>query len=121
MRKRLEKYCAYFVAYNKKPEKILFPFLGLSKVVFVTEESSSMISEGISSQKPIYTLSPKEAHPDSNYKKILQKFLIKKRIKRIEISRFEDFKVHLEDFKTIKTDSYVEMAKKMKAIEVDTE
>lgn len=114
LRKRLEEHCAYFVAYNEKPEKVLLPFLGSSKVVFVTEESSSMISEGISSQRPIYTLSPEEAYPDSNYQKILQKFFLKKSIKRIEILQFQDFKVHLEDFNTIETDSYVEIAKRIK-------
>lgn len=114
LRERLENYCAYFVAYNKKSEKVLLPFLGLSKAVFVTEESSSMISEGISSQKPIYTLSGKDAHPDSNYQKILQKFLISKRIKRIKISQLEDFEIQLEDFEMMADDSYVEIAKKIK-------
>ncbi|WP_309498461.1 ELM1/GtrOC1 family putative glycosyltransferase [Sulfurovum sp.] len=115
LKKSLENYYAYFVAYNIKPEKVLLPFLGASKAVFVTEESSSMISEAISAQKPVYTLRPKEAKPDSNYQNILQKFLIKKRIKRIDIFGLEDFEVQLEDFETIEDDTYIKISKKIKA------
>lgn len=64
----------YFVAYNKKEEKVLLSFLGLSEKIFVTEESASMISEAISSQKPVFTLRPKEINSDRNYQKILEKF-----------------------------------------------
>lgn len=113
LKKSLEKNYAYFVEYNEKPEKVLLSFLGLSKAVFVTEESSSMISEAISARKPVYTLSLEAAHPDSNYQKILQKFLIQKWIKRIDIFRLEDFEVRLEDFETIKDDTYIKISKKI--------
>lgn len=114
LRKSLENYYAYFVAYNIKPEKVLLKFLGASKAVFVTEESSSMISEAISARKPVYTLRSKEAYPDNNYQKILQKFLIKKRIKRIDIFGVEAFEVGLGDFETIEDDTYIKIAKKIK-------
>lgn len=64
----------YFVAYNQKEEKVLLPFLGLSEKIFVTEESASMISEAISSSKPVFTIRPKKVNSDKNYRKILQKF-----------------------------------------------
>lgn len=114
LRERLKKHSAYFVAYNNKAEKVLLPFLGLSKVVFVTEESSSMISEGISAKKPIYTISPKYAYPDNNYKKILHKFLVEKKIKRINFVQLENFKIDLNDFEIMKNDTYEDIAKKMK-------
>ena len=83
LKDELKDYYSYFVAYNKKEEKILLPFLGLSNKIFVTEESSSMISEAISSQKSVYTIGLKAAQPDENYLRILNKFESKNLIKRI--------------------------------------
>jgi len=71
------------VSYNKKEEKVLLPFFGLSDSIFVTEESSSMISEAISSQKNVYTIGTSEAKPDKRYLKILNKFEINNLITRI--------------------------------------
>jgi len=81
---KLGKCSAYFVAYHKKPEKVLLPFLGLSKAVFVTEESSSMMSEAISARKPVYSLYINNTQ-DKNYQKLLNKFQIEKKINRINI------------------------------------
>ena len=72
---KLKDYCSYFVSYNKKEEKVLLPFFGLSEAIFVTEESSSMISEAISSGKNVFTLGNEYSNSDENYKKILNKFL----------------------------------------------
>lgn len=114
LKQHLKDHSAYFVAYNTKPEKVLLPFLGASKAVFVTEESASMISEAISARKPVYTLFPKEANPDSNYQKIVEKFLTQKWIKKIDMHRVKDFEVCLEDFEALESDSYMETAKKIK-------
>jgi uncharacterized protein len=83
----LKNYSSYFVSYNKKEEKVLVPFLGLSTKIFVTEESASMISEAISSSKPVFTLKPKTVNSDENYQKIIEKFTLENRI--ISISNFE--------------------------------
>lgn len=79
----LKEYTSYFVSYNKKEEKILLPFLGMSEKVFVTEESSSMISEAISSGKSVFTLGINESRPNNNYLKILDKFESQNLIKRV--------------------------------------
>lgn len=114
LKHHLKDYAAYFVAYNTKPEKILLPFLGASKAVFVTEESASMISEAIAARKPVYTLRSKEANPDRNYQKIVEKFLTKKWIKRIDIHSAKDVEIRLDDFEALSSDSYVQTAKKIK-------
>lgn len=85
LEKNLNNEAAYFVAYNKNEEKILLPFLGLSKYIFVTEESSSMISEAISAKKPVFTLGIRNSNLDKNYKKILKKFSDENKIKRLLI------------------------------------
>ncbi len=83
LEEELKDYSAYFVSYNKKEEKILLPFFGLSEAIFVTEESSSMISEAISSGKNVFTLGNEYSKPDENYKKILNKFESNNQIIRV--------------------------------------
>ncbi|MBU3015973.1 mitochondrial fission ELM1 family protein [Poseidonibacter lekithochrous] len=83
LEEKLKEYYSYFVSYNKKEEKVLLAFLGLSDTIFVTEESSSMISEAISSEKNVYTIGTNEAKPDKGYLKILNKFETKNLITRI--------------------------------------
>lgn len=83
LEEKLKKYCAYLVSYNKKEEKVLLPFFGLSEAIFVTEESSSMISEAISSGKNVFTLGNKYSNADENYKKILDKFETNNQIIRV--------------------------------------
>ena len=81
---KLKGFYTYFVAYNKKEEKILLPFLGLSDVIFVTEESSSMISEAISSSKEVFTIGNEYSNTDENYKSILEKFESNNQIIRLK-------------------------------------
>jgi len=93
LKKELDRHCAYFVEYHKQAEKVLLPYLGLSETVFVTEDSSSMISEAISAgKKETYVLGSEDANPDKNYQKILEKFSEDGYIKRIKINKFLEFK-----------------------------
>lgn len=111
MAKEMKAEC--FIAFNKDPQKVVAGFLELSKVVFVTEESASMVSEGVASRKPVVTLSPKIQDADKNYQKILEKFLIQKRIQRVEISTLEKFKIDLETFNLLEIHSSEEIIKKL--------
>lgn len=83
LKQELAPYSAYFVAYNQQPEKVLLPFLGLAEKIFVTEESSSMISEAVASKKPVWTLRPNQYIIDTNYQTILDKLTASRRIQRI--------------------------------------
>ena len=75
LKNNLKDFCAYFVDYNKYPQKVILAFLGLSEKIFVTEESSSMISEAILSEKDVITLRGKDIKLSSNYQNILDKFV----------------------------------------------
>lgn len=86
LEKELKEYSAYFVSYNQKEEKILLPFLGLAKKIFVTEDSASMISEAITSCKPVITLRPNKINSDENYQNIIKKFQDKKFIYSLDIN-----------------------------------
>jgi mitochondrial fission protein ELM1 len=88
----LREYYSYFVAYNKKEEKVLLPFFGLSETIFVTEESSSMISEAISSSKKVFTIGSEYSDADENYKSILKKFELNNQIVRLNNFYFEESK-----------------------------
>ncbi len=84
--KKLEPVSAYFVAYHQNSEKVLLPFLALGSSIFVTEESSSMISEAISANKPVYTFKTSSATPDENYQEILNKFFSSKKLYRLDLN-----------------------------------
>lgn len=112
MEKEMQVEC--FIAYHKNPQKVVAGFLELSTAVFVTEESASMVSEGVAFRRPVITLSPKHHGADKNYQKILQKFSRDKRIQRVEISKLENFEISLNDFRLLEVASYKEIAKKLK-------
>jgi mitochondrial fission protein ELM1 len=82
LKNSLKDFCAYFVDYNNNPQKVMLPFLGLSEKIFVTEESSSMISEAILSEKDVITLRGKDIKLGFNYQKILDKFVTSNYIMR---------------------------------------
>jgi uncharacterized protein len=111
MKNKLKDYCVYFVAYNINPEKVMSSFLSLSEKVFVTEESSSMISEAILSEKDVFTIGVGNNKSDSNYKNILHKFVKSGYIVRCEINNefnFEllDKKNNLYKYKNLLKDKF---------------
>jgi len=105
-----------FVAYNQEPKKVIGGFLTLSEQVFVTEESASMVSEAIAAGKPVVTLYPKALKPDSNYKKILEKFEQNKRMRRMPIEQLGQEDHCRDDFLLIERDSITEMVQKLKQL-----
>ena len=112
MEKEMNTEC--FIAFHKNPQKVVAGFLELSSAVFVTEESASMVSEGVAFRKPVVTLAPKHYDADKNYQNILQNFLTKRRIQRVEISTLKDFEINLETFHPIESSSISEIALKLK-------
>lgn len=97
LQRELLNSCAYFVSFNKKEEKVLLAFLGLSELVFVTEESASMISEAISSSKPVFTIGNDIKNKNANYSRILEKFENENKIKKI--SNLNEIDLNTKDFK----------------------
>jgi len=71
---------AYTVFYHHQPEAVVMAFLGAGARIFATEDSSSMISEAIISQKPLITLFPENPCPDDNYRRFLAKHRDKNRL-----------------------------------------
>jgi mitochondrial fission protein ELM1 len=103
LEERLKNYYSYFVSYNKKEEKVLLAFFGLSEAIFVTEESSSMISEAVSTLKSVYTIGVQNSNPDKNYRTILNKFVKNDFIIRIDLRTFEVNDLREKNISSIET------------------
>jgi len=116
MEKEMKAEC--FIAFNKDPQKVVAGFLELSKVVFVTEESASMVSEGVASRKPVVTLAPKIHHVDENYSKILDKFKKEGRIISKNISSLNTKIPYATLFYPLERTSINEIAQKLNGIGV---
>jgi len=76
---------AYNVYFGQNPEKVVAVYLELGSVIFVTEESGSMITESLLCKKPVFTLSPKNIKEQKQYKLFLDDLAEKQRINRITI------------------------------------
>ncbi len=114
MEKEMQVEC--FIAYHKNPQKVVAGFLELSSVIFVTEESASMVSEGVASQKPVATLVPKMHHTDKNYSEILDKFNKEGRIRSIHINELNTNILDLNVFVPLARTSIEEIAQKLRKI-----
>jgi mitochondrial fission protein ELM1 len=114
MEKEMQAEC--FIAFNKNPQKVVAGFLELSSTVFVTEDSASMVSEGVASRKPVVTLSTKYDHANENYGHILEKFEETGFIKRVDISSLNTDILHSDQFVLLERTSIDEIAQKLDRI-----
>jgi mitochondrial fission protein ELM1 len=62
------------VWYARRPAKVVSRFLAEADVVFVTEDSLSMVAEAIYSARPVVTLQPRIMHPVANDAAALAKY-----------------------------------------------
>lgn len=79
---------AYAVYYNDKPEKVMNAFLGLATVIFCTEDSTSMVSEAVISQKPVITLRSFTKNINKGHLAVIQRFEKQHYIHRIKVDKF---------------------------------
>ncbi len=79
---------AYSVYFGENPERVVQIYLELGSVIFVTEESESMITESLCFKKPVFALYPKKVQKGKKYEKYenyLCRLSSNKRIVRLEI------------------------------------
>ena len=88
------------ICFNTKPEKVMSILLYLSEVVFVTEDSGSMISEAILSQKKVYTITSEITNIKGIYKNFIEKLKDNKRVISIKKDEIKDINFD-EDIKPI--------------------
>lgn len=63
----------YSIFFNLQPEYLLGNYLYVADYIFVTEDSGSMITESILTNKPVYTLIPRYHKPENLYNKFVYK------------------------------------------------
>lgn len=63
------------VIWSDTPRKVMQAYLSAADRIFVTADSMSMISECISTEKPVTLLHPKHASPDKRYQAAIEKFI----------------------------------------------
>jgi len=59
--------------YSQQPRKVMAAYLGAASAVYCTEDSLSMLTEGIASGKPVIALQPARQQPDARYQAALQR------------------------------------------------
>jgi mitochondrial fission protein ELM1 len=81
---------AHATWWGARPQPIIVPYLSVSGVVFCTEESNTMLSEGIASGKPVYAVLPKKIDyrgaEDGVYVRFVEQNEASRRIRRVHIS-----------------------------------
>jgi hypothetical protein len=78
----------YSVFFNENPEKTMLAFLGAAEMIFCTEDSTSMVSEAVISQKPVFTLYGSTQKINAGHMAVISKFSVNKYISRIKIEDF---------------------------------
>lgn len=91
-----------YVLFNQNPEKVVNYFLSNADIVFCTEDSGSMITESILSERKTYTLKNKNSKPNKLYKNFIEQNKALKYIKSINIDEintitFDEYFNKLED------------------------
>jgi len=98
----LDKYdnVKYKVFYNIKPEKIISNYLYNSDIVFVTEDSGSMITESIYAQKPTITVTPLGHSLTNKYKysQYIENLINKHYIESCSLNKIEQMKIDEKAF-----------------------
>jgi hypothetical protein len=81
---------SHAVYFNEKPEKVMLAYLGAASIVFCTEDSTSMVSEALVSQKPVFTLRGKTKNLNKGHVKVIERFIKHHYVSRVMIRELED-------------------------------
>jgi mitochondrial fission protein ELM1 len=88
---------SYAIFFNQKPEYLLDCFFDASSVIFVSQDSGSMITESILTNKPVYTLVPSNIKNNKLYMEFLKTInrytkasLDAKALKKLESIEYEN-------------------------------
>jgi mitochondrial fission protein ELM1 len=112
--KAYENDIAYAVYFNHKPEKVVAPFLYMASVVFVTQESGSMIGESLYYKKPLFTLVPESVKMQKKYGKFLEDLKNRKRLYGISVKELENLDIDAYGFEYIQKSPINDLSDKIK-------
>lgn len=104
---------AYSVYFGENPEKVVAVYLELASMVFVTEESGSMITESLYYRKPVFTIRPKIVMEQKRYNLFLNELYNKQRISRVYMENLYTIEFDKFVFKYIKKQPIEELSEKL--------
>lgn len=73
LERHLQAPVAYTVLFGRRPERLAAIFMHLAEVVFCSEESTSMLSEGVHGSRPVVSLAPADARPVPDQAEFLER------------------------------------------------
>lgn len=76
---------AYTVLYGRRPEKVAGAFMHLAELIFCSEESTSMLSEGVYCARPVIALAPPRAQPVADQEAFLAELVARRHVLRMTI------------------------------------
>jgi len=82
---------AHTVYFNESPEKVMQAYLGLGDFIFCTEDSTSMVSEAVISQKPVISLRSTVGDINKGHHAVIKRFAEKNYIYRMTIDELNTF------------------------------
>lgn len=82
---------AYAVYFNENPQRIMQAYLGAGQVIFCTEDSTSMVSEAVVSQKPVISLRWDTGNLNAGHEAVIQRFSNQHFIHRLKLDEMSDF------------------------------
>ncbi|MCF6172673.1 MAG: mitochondrial fission ELM1 family protein [Campylobacteraceae bacterium] len=106
----------YSVLYNKNPQKVMSNFLQISNLIFVTEDSGSMITEAIYSKKPVITIKPNIVKQQNIFKLFIENCVKNRYIYSCNISTIESLNTELINFKKYDDEKNIENFIKIKEL-----
>ncbi|MEE9342081.1 MAG: ELM1/GtrOC1 family putative glycosyltransferase [Gammaproteobacteria bacterium] len=71
--------------YSEGSESQLLTYLAVAEKIFVTEDSMTMLTEAICTNKPVYSLSPEAVNSDARYSRSMQSFSAQSTMRRYTI------------------------------------
>jgi hypothetical protein len=115
------EFFAYAVFFRQSPEKIAGDYMGAGDRIFVTEDSTSMISEAIAARKPLVTLAPRHALPDTKHLGFLSTHEEKHRLKSLSLTDAELLIAQAANWHFVAMEHSVEqqIRKSMRALLID--
>ncbi len=79
--------------YQTDPRNVVQSYMGAAQVVFCTEDSMSMITEGVASGRPVFTLSPERFDPEERFLAAIGRMEARRRLRRHPISQLGSLSV----------------------------
>jgi len=116
MRNSAPESFAHVVCYGRKPEKVATLIMALSKKLFITEDSGSMITEGILSKTPLFSIKRAGLNLQGRYADTVRRNVERGYIKSIHFDGIDEASISETSFKPLASNSSEKIVEILKPI-----